>query len=265
MTLRGQGATSSEEGGLLEESVFDAAVRLQSNLVAYATGGGFEGGHEEYQVLRGLLVQRADTRDWLPAWVRRCRDLDQFWQWIKNEKPSYAERRELLYAEFAPLLDYLEERVAPGAQAITDTLATFDADGVQAAWQKALDRRVRDPEGAITAARTLLESVCKHVIEGAEEEYPPNAELPQLWRQAALLLNLAPEQHQEEVFKAILGNAQSIVSNLGSVRNKLGDAHALGPRQVRPRARHAELVVNLAGSMAAFIVATWVEHAEASN
>src|SRR3546814_15117838 len=55
----------------------------------------------------------------------------------------------------------------------------------------------------------------------------------------------------------ILGNCQSVVESLGALRNKLGDAHSGGPKRARPAARHAELAVNLAGSMATFLVATW--------
>ncbi|MYG04596.1 MAG: abortive infection family protein, partial [Acidobacteriia bacterium] len=66
-------------------------------------------------------------------------------------------------------------------------------------------------------------------------------------------------QHTEPVFKNILGNCQSVVGNLAAIRNKLGDAHGQGRRQVRPRPRHAELAVNLAGSMAMFLISTWSE------
>lgn len=30
-------------------------------------------------------------------------------------------------------------------------------------WRKGFDRRLQDPEGAITIARTLLEFICKHI------------------------------------------------------------------------------------------------------
>lgn len=76
---------------------------------------------------------------------------------------------------------------------------------------------------------------------------------------AAEVTNLAPSQHQEEVFRAILGNCQSIVNNLIAIRNRVGDAHGQGRRRVRPKPRHAELAVNLAGTMAAFLVETWQE------
>ncbi len=264
MTSQNGALAPVDQGGLPEESALNWAVKLQDNLVSYATGGGFEGDEEGYQALRRFFVQRLDTRELLPGFVHRCRDLAQFWHWIKHADPTYAGRREILWSEFAPLLDHLEE-AAPGERAISEALAAFNADAVRTTWQKALDRRVADPEGAITAARALLESACKHVIEEAGGEYAADSDLPQLWRQAALELNLAPEQHQEAVFKAILGNAQSIVNNLGAVRNRLGDAHGVGRRQVRPRPRHAELVVNLAGSMAAFLVASWLERTEASS
>ena len=146
--------------------------------------------------------------------------------------------------------------VQPADELISQALISFDEGGVHQAWQKALDRRVSDPEGAITAAKTLLETVCKHIVDEAGESYSENDDLPKLYGTAAECLNLAPSQHSEKVFKSILGNCQSVVGNLAGLRNKLGDSHGQGKRYVRPQARHAELAVNLAGSMAMFLVST---------
>ncbi|WP_334364405.1 abortive infection family protein [Bradyrhizobium sp. AZCC 1578] len=50
----------------------------------------------------------------------------------------------------------------------------------------------------------------------------------------------------------------SVVEGLGSLRNKIGDAHGQGGKPVRPSARHAaQLAVNLAGAMATFLD-TWI-------
>jgi len=35
-----------------------------------------------------------------------------------------------------------------------------------------MERRISDPEGAITAARALLESACKHVLDELQAPYP---------------------------------------------------------------------------------------------
>lgn len=160
-----------------------------------------------------------------------------------------------------PVYRVRETGVQPADELISETLRSFDESGVHHAWQKALDRRVTDPEGAITAAKMLLETVCKHIIDNAAGTYGENDDLPKLYATAAAHLNLAPSQHTETVVKSILGNCQSVVGNLASLRNRLGDAHGQGKLPVRPQARHAELAVNLAGSMAMFLVSTAREHA----
>lgn len=96
----------------------------------------------------------------------------------------------------------------PADQLISSALEAFDEEWVHAAWTKASDRRKADPEGAITSARTLLETVCKHVIDEADGSYGDKDDLPKLYLLAAEKLNLAPSQHSEQVFKAILGNCQ---------------------------------------------------------
>jgi hypothetical protein len=166
----------------------------------------------------------------------------------------------LIWSFFRPLIEHLEKLdQTPSVVPITTALRAFDPGYIQDAWQKALDRRTSDPEGAITAARTLLETVCKHILDDAGVTYSEDIDLPKLWGLAAEKLNLAPSQHYEESFKAILGSCQQIVNRIGTLRNKIGDSHGQGRRPVRPKLRHAELVVNLAGTMAAFLVATWNE------
>src|SRR3954454_14128494 len=100
-----------------------------------------------------------------------------------------------------------------------------------------------------------------HILDDAQVPYPDDADLPKLWNFAAEQLNLAPRQHEEKVFKSILGNCQAVVTLLGAIRNRIGDAHGQGRRPVKPKPRHAELAVNLADTMAAFLVSTWKDRA----
>ena len=72
---------------------------------------------------------------------------------------------------------------------------------------------------------------------------------------------MSPEQHDIPIFKQILGGCSSIVNGLGNLRNTHGDAHGKGKiKHYRPSARHAELAVNLAGSMALFLIQTYQEN-----
>jgi hypothetical protein len=119
-----------------------------------------------------------------------------------------------------------------------------------------------DPEGAVTMARTLLESTCKHLLDEMGTPYNQQDDLPTLYHNVAEELNLSPSQHSEEIFSRILGSAQQIVEGLGAVRNRHSDAHGNSDATGRPSERHAELAVNLAGSTAAFLVKTYRANAE---
>jgi hypothetical protein len=147
----------------------------------------------------------------------------------------------------------------PADLELTESFKALDEGRVHEMWEKALKRRQDDPEGAITAARTLLEQTCKFILDETGEEYAHDADLPKLYALCAKQLNLAPDQHTETAFKTILGNAQQVVNTLATIRNRLGDSHGKSRAQVRPKPRHAQLAVNLAGSMAMFLIGTWQE------
>lgn len=146
---------------------------------------------------------------------------------------------------------------SPADESISAALAAFDPTHVHERWTMAMERRASEPAGAITLARTLLEDVCKWILDQAGNTWQETDDLPTLYRKLSKVLKLAPDDHTEQIFKQILGSCQSVVESLGALRNKLSDAHSPGPKRARPQARHAELAVNLAGAMATFLVATW--------
>lgn len=235
----------------------ERAQALQNILISRATGGVPD--EPGYKGLRTHFLNNGAYKDLLPQFVRTNRDLSQFWQFIKEEYGTYAERKERIWKDLTPLLDYLEgKNQNPADNPISDTLKSFDEDGVHSVWQRALERRASDPEGAITTARTLLETVCKHILDAEHVSYDANkTELPELYKLTASRLNLAPAQHTEEIFRQILGGCSAIVGGLGALRNRLGDAHGKGKTMVKPSTRHAELAVNLAGTMSLFLISTW--------
>lgn len=237
---------------------------LQNLLVSQATGGGED--DAEYMRLRQVVLSQAALEPYVPRFVRTCRNLGQFWQFIKHKFGSYAERRTYLWDEFRPMLELLERGgAAPSDQVVSVAIEKFDAANVQAAWSKALERRASDPEGAITMARTLLESVCKHILEEAAAPYDDSPDINKLYRQTAEQLNIAPSQHTEQVFKQILGGCTAVVEGLGALRNRLSDSHGKGKVGVKPAPRHAELAVNLAGALAIYLLATWEARSEAAT
>jgi uncharacterized protein YfkK (UPF0435 family) len=243
----------------MSDIVEDLLIKIESlknMLAARATGG--NPSDTEYKQIRKELVSNTLLNDKLPRFVKTCRGLEEFWGFIKPKFDHYAERREFLRLEFDPVLSFLEQSSqAPSDSVISEKLTTVDSASIQTAWHKALDRRMPDPEGAITSSRTLLEAVCKHILDEDKVSYQDKDDLPKLYSLVSKHLNLSPSQHTEQLFKQILGGCHAVVEGLGALRNKLSDAHARGKVAVRPLPRHAELAVNLAGTMATFILATW--------
>ena len=242
--------------------------QLQDIVIARATGKDHHDeeyrrlNDEEYKRLRLELLGDSAVKGSLLQFFITYDELPKFWVFIRQKFSSYAERRNFIWEEFGSLIKDLEQDLIaaqPADNDISAILSNFDTEHVHIAWQKALERRKEDPEAAITMARTLIESVCKHILDEAGVSHNEKDDLPKLYKETAKQLNMAPEQHQEEVFKQILGGCQTVIQGLGTLRNKLSDAHGKGKKAVKPSARHAALAVNLAGSMAAFLVAAWEE------
>jgi len=228
---------------------------LKNMLVAYATGGG--GDAADYKHLRQELIAHPKISKTLPRFIHTCREISEFWSFIKSKFAHWQERREFLRQEFDPVLSMLEsEARSPSDVSISATVQAVNSAYIQEVWQKALERRATDPEGAITAARTLLESVCKHILDVAGVSYDDSDDLPKLYALTAKQLNLSPSQHTEQLFKQILGGCQTVVEGLGALRNRHSDAHGKGASGSRPASRHAELAVNLSGTMATFLLQT---------
>jgi hypothetical protein len=214
--------------------------------------------HPDYSKIRRDLLASPKIAKLLPQCVHVFRSLTEFWGFIKGKFETYADRTDFLRVEFDPLLLMLEsEARSPSDGAISAAVTKVNLDYIHEAWTKAIERRASDPEGAVTIARTLLESVCKHIIDSAKTPYDEGADLPKLYSLASNQLNLSPSQHTEQIFKQILSGCTSVVVGLGALRNKHSDAHGKGVLGTKPSPRHAELAVNLSGAMATFLLQTW--------
>lgn len=66
---------------LIELPQIQKVEELQNLLIAQATGG--DGDNSDYVRLRSELLGDPLTQEALPRFVRTCRDLSQFWQYIK--------------------------------------------------------------------------------------------------------------------------------------------------------------------------------------
>jgi len=239
----------------IELTLAETVEALQTVLVARATGLSYD--DRWYKQLRRVLVQNDAIAPVLPSFVRVCRDLSQFRGHI-SKVGGYVERRRYIWEGLRAAHDVAEGRTpANTGRQLSDVLATLSLDEVDHVWRRGLERLPRDPAGAITAARSLLESTCKHILDAEGIEYDDALELPKLYRLTASALKLAPDQSGEQLFKQVLGACHTVVEGVAAIRNKFGDAHGKGAGAITPSDRHARLALNLAGSAAMFLVETW--------
>lgn len=226
---------------------------LKNIMIARATNE--ESNEEDYKELRRYFINY--KKDIVPDIVRQNRDFNQFWEFIKYKYSHYDERRRYIHSEFNDFLEKLEEEIMPNSEDVKNAMKNMDSSLILAEWNKALDRKKDDPEGAITISKSLLESVLKHILDDLDIIYTTKEDLPQLYKKVSKQLNLYPEQHEEESFKKILGSCANIINELSNIRNGVGDAHGKGRKVYRPSERHAGLVVNLSGTMALFLIQTF--------
>ena len=153
----------------------------------------------------------------------------------------------------------------PISETLEEKLAKPELVRLQQEWAKASARLLVDPEGAITSARSLLETACKHVLEMTEVSYDAQADLPKLYSIVSNELGLAASGHISRIYKQFFGATHTVVQSLGELRNKAGDAHGKGNQDIVPSGAQAELAVHLAGAVAIFLLRTLQEHLTATT
>lgn len=229
-------------------------VALAEQLVAAATSG--EGADDgRYAQLRQELLTDPAVGPRIPRYVRMARDLGHFRQWVRDQRATYDGRRELIWTDFGPILDHIAR--------VDGAPRRVDAPRVHELWREALARGAEDPDGAIRAARALLETVCRHVLDGCRVPYAADARLPRLYQLAAGQLLGAPGSSEADPSgDQPAGGCHAVVDALGTARRWPNDSAARGMAHAGAAHggaawRNAELAVNLAGSVALYLVAAF--------
>jgi len=232
----------------------DLALQLQ-NTVINSLMLKSKSENDDYKQLREYFVKNEKLKAKVPEIVRTCRDLGH----VRNEVPKvfqyYTQQKDYLYDQFRPLFDEIErDYLPPSTNIISLAIEQYTSNEVYSVWQKALERIETDPEGAITSARTLVERICKHILK--ENNIENNSmQVTRLYSALANVINIAPNQQSNNALQQVYQGAMNVVYGVGEFRNKEGDSHGLDKKN-RPHARHAELAVNMAGSLALFLLRT---------
>lgn len=137
--------------------------------------------------------------------------------------------------------------VAPGLPELVDAVQRHaDWVNVQRALGAAAAEAYTNPAGAITASRSTIESVCKHICGERSIAYNDSDTLPTLFRKTVRALSLAPDQQGDAAVRQTLQGAVTVVDGLAAVRNAFGDAHGKGKGVPGTPEAFGALAVNMA-------------------
>lgn len=187
-------------------------------------------------------------------------DVQSDWEWARTHW-AIKDAELLKVLESKNILENIQSRNIrkQNSEIPKDKLKILGTDELARSLQKASDRLQGDPEGAITTARTALETLCKQILDKRKITYEEKDDLMLLYRKVSHILSLSPSHQTEEAFKRIFSGCFSIVEGVGLMRNKLGDAHGKGLDYIKPEVKHARLAVDLSIATVTYILETFEE------
>ncbi len=151
---------------------------------------------------------------------------------------------------------------------VSTTRGLFEAQGFYSAYKDLEKARVsiRDGnfENAVTRSIASLESTMRICHEKLEKPLPSKRQVTDLWKSTRTFLHfdeLDPSGATSTLMNALYG----VVTNLGRLRNTLGDAHGKGIFQPDVSENIAELAINTASTLSTAIIRRFNQIKEKQN
>jgi hypothetical protein len=118
-----------------------------------------------------------------------------------------------------------------------------------------------DPSLAIGTAKELVETCCKTILESRGIAFSRSADIPELIKQTAKVLELTPDDIPDkakavDTIKRLLSNLATITQGIAELRNHYGTGHGKIAGHKGLGSRHAKLAVGAASTLAVFLAET---------
>ena len=206
-------------------------------------------------LVKRILEKAADPRDFIGQSEKHKAVVEYL-----NERIAYDGLR-LVPSGRVVRLEELAETPS-SSKALAMTAANFDFDSVQVELERALSAAKTDPEIAVTAACSLIESVCRSILDELDQPLPAKEDISSLYRAIRDPLGLEPTKEGlppeivNDVRNALSGLITSVQS-IGALRTHAGSAHGKGKGVRRIDTRIANLAIHSASAVALFLIETW--------
>lgn len=138
----------------------------------------------------------------------------------------------------------------------------IDFDTVSRDLDRALVSSQTDPEDAVTAACSTVESVCRSILIELGQPLPAKKDVQGLYNAVKQPLGLSPDRSDIDPLIAgdvrqILSGLATVIAGVGALRTHGGDAHGREKGFARIDARIARLSIHAASTAALFLIETW--------
>lgn len=212
-------------------------------------------GPEPEKVLPRIMEAAADPRDFMSEPDRHTAVLDHL-------------NRVLRYDGFELQQQGLRVRLitaghgTPVVEQLSGMAETISFDTVRRDLDRALSSLETDPEDAITAACSTIESVCRSVLIELGEPLPAKKDVQGLFNAVKRPLGLSPDRSDldsriADDVRTTLGGLATVIQGIGALRTHAGDAHGRERGYTRVDARIGRLSIYAASTVALFLIETW--------
>lgn len=146
--------------------------------------------------------------------------------------------------------------------AVAAKAAVIDFDTVQRDLDRALRSADNDPEDAVTAACSAIESVCRSILVELQLPLPAKRDIDGLIRAVQEPLGLSPARTDLPAdiaadMRQVLGGLTTTAKGIGALRTHAGDAHGRERGFRRIDGRTARLAIHAASTLVLFLIETW--------
>lgn len=243
-----------EEGFASEHARIDAYLTEITDLMKQRARGRMDSEEPRYAELRKELLASGYLASEAKVILTRHRTLQNLWTRTLSEVSSYRGREDIVDAAFETTLTRMEQGSSPLVAIDDDLLHELDMDEAGRLWSKAVRRLQEDDDadGALTLTRTLLESVCKKILDAYGETYSGGDTTQNLCKRCLALI--IPESTSGlEHFKHFTRSILNIVEHISLYRATQSDAHG-SSLEKEIETHQAAYAVNMAGSTALFLI-----------
>jgi hypothetical protein len=203
---------------------------------------------DPFAVLGGVLKEFMDAE--VPEW-----DINA------NKLPSGQERVQKILARFGlsyhPGGQILGATSGASSRSLKAILEERDLAAVEIEFQRAIETVTLDPPAGVTAACSIIEALCKVLIEDEGLELPSKETIKDLWKIVSKHLGLNTGTLVDQDIIRILSGLSSVIDGIGALRTHVGSAHGHGRETYTLEPRHSRLAIHAAHALATFVIETW--------